>query len=968
MISNQNYIELFIQGQLVEFESQDSLNLRINNVIFNPTKTATKQAEYSYSFDIPSTPNNDKIFGYANTLSRINKFHTRYSAELYADGNKLFDGSLTINKYKAKDKIYECNLVSIKVSSLEDIFGDDVLTDCSWNVPYEGAPTINSVNDDASTKYFFPTVCYGAFAKDYKTKDTVGFGYTPKHDLDKYNKWRWNDFYPSLNVLETVKRLFEWKGYTVGGTAFSDPQLNNIYASCNLAEEQIPEFNLGFGKFGHCEFNTTFTTDVRKSYTQDLSFPYAYVKPAMNASNSDANGEYNFSTIRYWSLLNKNQATVTTVGETYMYDPSRMMISITQSGWYHVNLQVNANLSGTPFNAYQYTTTFNEGDEFKERAININPSFGNLTPFEIQLVRNVDNDVELIKGKWNVTYDTGDPNQETYTIHGGSYTGSTLTNKKEWFTSYPHEENMGSVLPTKIEILGVSTVKPNTTRTTGTTDTTGTTTTGTTTGGRRAPSTADYSWSNGSKNNYYGYIYEDGQVMPYDCGVNPKFICGFSSLGNGSVAVMRDGASWSRLSTNSNKVLSETKGLTLLAKDGTTSATSYSYNSYRNANKYISKTDNHLEGNVDCCIWLEAGDLLELLGIQRYYNVLRGYNYYSVSGNASLSITAISTRSEDKLRADPYFSVDTPSELPQTLNLFNFTNNETKVSEWIDSIAKAFNLEITVGENQVSIDTNQGIKKTITNTIDIDDRVSSDEAEAELISYPKEMSVQYKTNTDEYGFELTVSPDHIDDTDWDKWGDSGYTIIQLSDDTYETNAQNTPTQISYTYYDNFVWKEVSVDSAGTRTETGVERQLRFPTIELSEYMAEGFNYEDAMYHDGYSLSQRFWFRQPRASEYINMTDNSMATVYLCYPTNSYNDFNLSYKDTEKSIVTEYFNIFPMLASNYVTIEVNITPQEYNDIKRGALVHFDSDLYYTSEISGFDPSGKNPTKLKLIKKV
>ena len=161
---------------------------------------------------------------------------------------------------------------------------------------------------------------------------------------------------------------------------------------------------------------------------------------------------------------------------------------------------------------------------------------------------------------------------------------------------------------------------------------------------------------------------------------------------------------------------------------------------------------------------------------------------------------------------------------------------------------------------------------------------------------------------------------------------------------------------------------MSVDSAGTRTETGVERQLRFPTIELSEYMAEGFNYEDAMYHDGYSLSQRFWFRQPRASEYINMTDNSMATVYLCYPTNSYNDFNLSYKDTEKSIVTEYFNIFPMLASNYVTIEVNITPQEYNDIKRGALVHFDSDLYYTSEISGFDPSGKNPTKLKLIKKV
>ena len=89
MISNQHYIELYVQKQLVEFESQDSLNLRINNVLFNPTKTSTKQAEYSYSFDIPSTPNNDKIFGYANTFSRINKFHTRYSAELYSDGTKV---------------------------------------------------------------------------------------------------------------------------------------------------------------------------------------------------------------------------------------------------------------------------------------------------------------------------------------------------------------------------------------------------------------------------------------------------------------------------------------------------------------------------------------------------------------------------------------------------------------------------------------------------------------------------------------------------------------------------------------------------------------------------------------------------------------------------------------------------------------------------------------------------------------
>jgi hypothetical protein len=82
MISNQHFIEIYINGQLIELESQESLNLRINNVLFNPTKTTTTQAEYSYSFAIPSTPNNDRILDYANNLSKLNKFHARYKSQV----------------------------------------------------------------------------------------------------------------------------------------------------------------------------------------------------------------------------------------------------------------------------------------------------------------------------------------------------------------------------------------------------------------------------------------------------------------------------------------------------------------------------------------------------------------------------------------------------------------------------------------------------------------------------------------------------------------------------------------------------------------------------------------------------------------------------------------------------------------------------------------------------------------------
>ena len=58
----------------------------------------------------------------------------------------------------------------------------------------------------------------------------------------------------------------------------------------------------------------------------------------------------------------------------------------------------------------------------------------------------------------------------------------------------------------------------------------------------------------------------------------------------------------------------------------------------------------------------------------------------------------------------------------------------------------------------------------------------------------------------------------------------------------------------------------------------------------------------------------------------------------------------------------------MLASNFVTLNVYLNPQEYKAIKGGAKIRYDKDLYVISEIQGYDPSGNNLTTLKLIKQV
>lgn len=984
MITSNHYIELFVNGQPIELISQESLNLRLNNVLFNPTETTTTQATYSYSFQIPSTPNNDKVLDYANNLAKLNKFHARYPAQVYSDGELLFDGSLTVQSYKNKQ--YTCNLVNIKINTIDEIFGEMKMTNLHWDVDFNGAPSINAANSGDS-KYYFPFVCYGMgqFQKTYVTKDEVGGTYTPKHQIDKYNKWWVDSFFPSLNVLETMKRAFEQKGYTVAGNAFSDPNINDIYASCNLAEDQSPIWNIGNPKFGDLTASATWSNHIQGSGTpsrtgstnfhtnnggvpQELQFPIEMITTEQLGANVET--QYNFDAITQWNMFDtKNNTAVTvTTDDQYIYDPDEMVFVIPADGWYRIHLDVDIQLSGqgTTFRATQWTNSMKYGEDMARTKVEMKRNLASQqTPIEIQLVRNYDDNAELIKGRNNVRYHSGRPLETTYKTEGND----VRPNSVSWITDAPHQDPFGAFSPTKLDNLinqSMATRNESLKRYGN--------------GNEMATSWTRTSFPNQSeaargatKYNTNGFVHDDGEVMPYDQCVSPAFICGFSSISdgsstscNGTVAVMKNGYSWSKMSADKNEIFANVKGLTLLNKvsSGTQEvATTYNQNEYVDAPRsYCTVNNGRMQGAVNCCVKLNKNDRLQVLAIQRYFE---DGQMYSCSGTVNLWIDAKSDKSEATLRGldYPYFGWYYQNDFPYYLNLFNFTNKEKLVKDWVNDIQKAFNLEIIQNGNNIEINTNKGIKKNISYAVSLDDRVNPDAAEAAFISYPKEMSVQYQIDKDEYGFELTVPLEYIDEEDWYEHGDSGYTIIQLNDDSYETSTQNTKTNFSYTYYYAFNFKQV--DSSGNED---TPKEIVIPIIEKSEYFADGYGYEEAMKHDGYSLTQRFWYRQPLTQDHVWLSSHMHEAVYLTYPVNNQNGFNLSYKDSETSIATEYFNIMPLLASNYVVLECYITPKEYKELKGGALVHLDSDLYYVSEISGYDASGRNRTKLKLIKKV
>ena len=989
MISSRHYIELWVNGKMVELEDQDSLGIRLNAVLFNPTKVTTTKSEYSFSFDVPSTPNNDRIFNYANNLSRLNKFHGRYTAKVVADGDEIFNGSLIIEKYDASKKMYSCNLVNVKTNTLEDIFKEKKLTDYKWMIDYSGATTINAVNNDMSSKYYFPFLSYGVFQKDYVSSDQVGNTYTSKFLIDKYCKFYHSSFFPSINVSEEIRQLFEKEGYTVNGSLFTDPWLSNVYSSVNLNDEQVPMYNVGNPLFGKVDIsfhwdnkssvlsdNTTTSKIGNGGIVQDLSYPFYRVDGRMtdlSQFHGDTSIVYNFDKILLYGMLdskNNKSVTVTSNTKSYMYDPNEMVIVIPTDGWYKITFEcrnIKLDKSTTTFKAKQWNATYNSKDAFEKREMTITKDSFDTCPLEIQLVKNYDNNVELIKGDTNIVYETGNPNDKTYTIKGNGYTGSTQDNRYEWRTSFPHQELQGATSPTKTDNI-VTTVISNQNSGFGNQSLGGGFNGGGSFGnggfGNRPGVTSPSSSSSlSSKYKSLGYVSSDG-MFPYDQAVSTAFICGYSSMGSECVSVMRRGYSWSRLSSVYNKIFATVSGMTLLyAESGKTKekATEYQTNTYKNASHTLTKTKSGNNGSfsVTCLTYLKRNDIIEPMAIQRDYEGQR----YAYSLDGRLTVQAITNRGEEALRSDKYFSASSPTEFPTQLNLFDFTNNETKASDWISNIQKAFNLEIKTEGNTVTIDVKKTPNSRIGYAVDIDDRINQYEAESEYISYPRSMSVKYKINKDEWGFEKTVSQDHINDADWYDYGDSGYTVIQLNDDTYETSSQDIQTDFSYTYYDIFKFKNVDING----NEGTDEKLILLPVIELSQYMADGYGYDEAMKHDGYSLSQRFWFRQQPSTDGVYLHDNLHEFVKFSIPTNHLDDFNLSYKDSEKSILTEYFTCNPMLDSNYVNVDVYMSPSEYKDIKNGSFVHFDSDLYVVSEMEGYDPSGIDKVSLKLIKK-
>ena len=949
MIQSNTTLDILVNGQRVDILDRSSINLRINNVVYNPTEIKSTQAEYSFSFNLPTTPNNNKIFDYANELAKVNKFRNTYNCDVYVDGTPIFNGSLIIQSIKKG--FYNVNLVNIKINTVSEIFGEMTLNELDWKIPFNGSGSINTYNADSRSKVIFPLVSYGVFQKSPSASTSDYSTYTSKFQIDKYNKWYYESFNPSPNLLEVVRRLFEQKGYILQGDIFQDEVISGLYMSTNLGDDQIPVYNLGEPNLGSAIITTEFSNYINKNTGEsryanflehNLGFPYQRI----STRDSDT---YNFPSVDIYDLWTETNSKITRQSQHYLFDDFSNCIVIPADGLYKIKITANITLPTQSITASEYHIPSRNNPEPVQHDVQLNNTLREDMPVEIQLVKN-NNECELIHGSTQWTFTNGDRSL-----------------KSTWNTAYPHENLYGASNPTvtnasyssggtssrrQTSFRGNRRPRPGGSRPT--------------TIPNRNPSSSRPSGSFGGNRvtgeSFKGYMPKAGELLAYDPWVNGDFIMGLSTLSGGTPAIIKNGYSWNKSVADEYQSKYDEKGYWSLTSSGRGSSTKWEWKETDfNKNQLLDSPantctlqDRNMVGTVAGVVYLNRNDVLMLKALARHWTHGDGDVYYNFDADVTVEISAYSPLDIETMDYQER-GWNSPTQFDIDLNIGQFLNQNTKVADFIDNFIKEFNLSFINEGNIVYLNRQQLNINDSKYAINIDDRVNNADGESQIIEYPSSMEVKYKIDTEEWGFETTVPADKLNDPNWKDFGDYGSDKIVINDQNQD-KGEEVSLSTSYCYYDDFKILNNEDEEIGTIT---------IPVISKFSYMIEGYSYEDSMQQDGKGLPLRYWFKGKNTGFQVMI--NGKYPVYIYDTTNQYNGITLSYHNQDNTLLPRYFNLQPDLSGNYISIKCFLTAQEYLLLKNGANVIFDSDVYIVSEIQGYDAMGINETELLLIKK-
>jgi hypothetical protein len=245
-----NSIDIIVDGLYhLEYMDAASLGLKFCRRVDDFNDLSKRFGDFSYTFQIPITKANAKVFGFPNAKGKQNMFLNQvYPCQVYNNSKLLIDG--TIELTGVENFVYDVCLHS-KISEFIDDIGDNALTDIKSFplIKFEYEKTIvDWINADYKNSdealLQFPFIYYNTVftpnsvytgIQDFKGSNFVVDSPLQNHYylFNSTPSNRTNDFFyqqipPAVYLVNIIKAIFTDAGWTLGGTFWNDQNIKKI--------------------------------------------------------------------------------------------------------------------------------------------------------------------------------------------------------------------------------------------------------------------------------------------------------------------------------------------------------------------------------------------------------------------------------------------------------------------------------------------------------------------------------------------------------------------------------------------------------------------------------------------------------------------------------------------------------------------------------------------------------------------
>ena len=300
-------VQVYIEGKRLELFNDEQINIKSSQQ--NIKEIDKVKTDFSKSFNVPCTPNNNQIFEhfYESDVNMTYDQNIRRDASIEIDLVPFREGQISMSKAKITNgqaESYEITFYG-NLTSLKDKFGNERLSDITElsdiNYNYIESNVRNSITSSNIADVKFPLILNRTLSA---VTDNIDF----------------TELFPAVNLLTLINKIQSRYGITFQGTFFGDARFMKAYMLFKNAEDMsfrtesksLPLNVISGGSYiandtisyQYEPFSSIFTVSLSPFHTQVHAFDNIKHITSVTVSNvSDASAYYHIEVYNNGALF-----------------------------------------------------------------------------------------------------------------------------------------------------------------------------------------------------------------------------------------------------------------------------------------------------------------------------------------------------------------------------------------------------------------------------------------------------------------------------------------------------------------------------------------------------------------------------------------------------------------------------------------------------------------------------------------